>query len=195
MCDVVSENDDDFQDNGRIVWQNERIVPALSVSGQINESLRPLWLKSFFRGMFPLSQEKEYKECEKSRKSSTLLSCWRKNQGCSTGFLMEALEWRKTWWAQCFNFKIFFGAIDCWILNRFLCLSLLISFWCLDRHLHLSVCQQECGKSSMSPILVVAQRSSESLLPLQLFSLIQYEMSKYLVSSTHMEAFFSLFFV
>ena len=103
MCDVDSENDDDFQDNGRIVWQNERIVPALSVSSQISELLRAFWLKSFFRVTFPLSQKKDYKECEKSRKSSTLLSCWRKNQGRPTGSLLEALEWRKTWWAQCFS--------------------------------------------------------------------------------------------
>ena len=59
-----------------------------------------------------------------------------------------------------------------------------------------TVRRQECGKSSMSPILVVAQKSLslESLVPLQLFSLVQFGTSEYLVSGKHMEAFFFLFF-
>ena len=86
----------------RMDGQNERIVAAMFVftcfqtcwmvlSGQVNEFLQVLWLKSLFRVTIPLTPEKVDKEFDKSRKSSTLLSCSRKNEGRQTGVRTEAV--------------------------------------------------------------------------------------------------------
>ena len=146
-----------------------------------------------FRVETTLVQQKVDKECEKSRKSSTLLSSARKKKDtnrCYSGSCFFHFGFQRTiiGGMSCFlRFSLGKSIENLYIeavrFSFFCCVYLILILWTsfTSSRCTSAVRGQECGKSSTSPALVVAQKGLESPVPDQFLLLHQFGTSKYVV--------------